>query len=98
MADWADKWNVPGAVEYKPTRPLDTILRARTDQELRGYWLGYDLEDGQVCLISNQNDADHLVIDTDVDGVPVIRYTDETTEFSTSLLGEYQVIRVKRYS
>ena len=92
-----DKFNVPGSIEYKATEPLDAVLRAHTDQELRGYWLGRDT-DGQVCLISNQNDADQVTLGIDTDGTPIVNYTDESEEFSYDVFDDYGVIRVRRYS
>jgi hypothetical protein len=80
VAESTDQWNVPGSVKFRPEIPLDNVLHATTDYLLRGYWLEYD-RDGQLVFVSNQNNADELHFETDPDGVDVIVYTENTTEY-----------------
>lgn len=89
------RWNVPGNARYIADLPLDIILSSIRDAFLRGYWLGRDV-DGQLCFVSNQNNADYVHIDTDIDGVPVIVYdTDLTEELSFDGI---LTLTIKRYS
>lgn len=80
--DREDKFNVPGSVEYNTELSDDIILVSTVDEQLRGYWAGWDT-DGQLVFLSNQNNADHVLVGEDVDGTPTIIYDDATaTEFS----------------
>lgn len=94
--DIHDRWNTPGSTEYIPELPIDIIITALGDEKKRGYWLAYSERDGNICLVSNNNQADHLYIDEDEDGTAQIHWTDETTEFSYDPVTS--TIRVERYS
>lgn len=89
------KWNVPGGRRYTSALPLDNILNSQENQEKRGYWLGRTA-DGNVCIVSNQNGADAVTLDVDVDGAPIVRWDDTTEEFRYE---DYDgSIRIERYS
>lgn len=89
------KFNVPGSTEYNPYQPDDHILLSTVDEQLRGYWAAWD-SDGQLIFVSNQNDADHVLVGEDEDGTPTIIYDDEqSTEFSFS--GQH-TISIRAYS
>jgi hypothetical protein len=92
MSDFSDQWNVPGNMHYQPETPVDTVLRAVTDYMLRGYWLAYDL-DGNLAFVSNQNNADGVLIGADPDDTDVIIYGNETTEFEFDGVGTISIVR-----
>ncbi len=80
--DWENKYNVPGSVEYDPYFADDFILQSTLDEQLRGYWTGWD-SDGQLAFGSNQNGVDHVLVGVDPDGTPTIIYDDVlSTEFT----------------
>lgn len=80
--DREDKFNVPGSIEYNSEQPDDIILVSTADEQLRGYWVSWDT-DGKLIFVSNQNNADHVLVGEDDDGTPIIMYDDaQSTEFS----------------
>jgi len=90
------KYNAPGNPKYVSWYPIDPDLRSTIDQELRGYWLAREKSDDQACLVSNQNQADHLRLGKDPDGYFYAAWTDLTTEFSFD--EEESAIRIARYA
>jgi len=90
------KWNDPGNTpRYKWYEPFDNVLRAKTDELTRGYWLERDV-DGQICFVSDQKPTTEAVGQIDPLGINELVIKDDALEIDFVTPGD--ILEIERYS